>query len=158
MGNIITYEVGAEALQNALRAIYDAGSAYEQLLEKATDAVTKHYLIKKINIINDFSLTVVSLLKEMKIQPLEQGTVSGGISRLWFDFKSMVVEHNPTSIIEQAKQVEKEFCDTYLAQLSSGIHSEKVYDVLLNQLSEMQGFKCPEVLINPLDIKQSVPF
>ncbi|WP_044402290.1 DUF2383 domain-containing protein [Lacinutrix sp. Hel_I_90] len=158
MGNIITYEVGAEALQNALRAIYDSGAAYEQLLEKSTDEVTKHYLIKKINIINEFSLTVVSLLKEMKIQPLEQGTVSGGISRLWFDLKAMVVVHNPISIIEQAKHIEKEFCDTYLAQVSSGIHSEKVYEVLLNQLSEMQGFKYPEVLINPLDIKQTVRF
>jgi rubrerythrin len=158
MGNTITYEVGVEALQNALKAIYDATSAYEQLLEKSTDEVTKGYLIKKITIINDFSVTVVSLLKEMKIQPLEQGTVSGGISRLWFDFKSMVVEHNPTSIIEKAKHVEKEFCDTYLLQLSSGIHSEKVYEILLNQLSEMQGFKYPEVLITPQEIKQTVLF
>lgn len=158
MGVTITYEVGVEALQNALKANYDAESAFQQLLEKTTEEVTRRYLIEKMNVIKHFSITVVSLLKEMNIQPLEKGTVLGGVARLWFDIKSLVIEHNVPSIIEEAKTVEEEFCATYNRLIKAGIHSEKVYDVLVNQLSEMHALNYPNMILNTKQMNESLPF
>ncbi|WAC01403.1 DUF2383 domain-containing protein [Lacinutrix neustonica] len=158
MGVTITYEVGVEALQNALKANYDAESAFRQLLEKANDEVTRCYLIEKANVIKHFSITIVGLLKEMSIQPLEKGSVLGGVARLWFDIKSLVVEHHALSIIEEAKTVEEEFCATYNRLIKAGIHSEKVYNVLVSQLSEMHALNYPNMILNTKSINQTIPF
>ncbi|AEH00498.1 DUF2383 domain-containing protein [Lacinutrix sp. 5H-3-7-4] len=146
MSNTITYQVGAEALQNALRASHDAESAYEQLLQKSNNDAIKNFIKERISMFNQFSEEISDLLMEIGVLPQEKGSVNGGLSRLWFDLKSSVLDYNINMLLEESKKIDKDHHYNYMQIIRSNSYSQEAYEVLMNHLSEIRTTKRPEVV------------
>ncbi|OIQ23179.1 DUF2383 domain-containing protein [Lacinutrix sp. MedPE-SW] len=153
MSNTITYQVGAESLQNALKACHDAEFGYEQLLQKSNNTAIKDFIKERISMFNQFSEDISDLLMEIGVLPQEKGTVNGGLSRLWFDVKSSVLDYNTNMLLEESKKIDQDHHYNYMQIVRSGSYSQIAYEMLMNQLSEIRTAKRPELVSTHAVIK-----
>lgn len=137
MDNIISYEVGSNAIQHLLAVSNTIELSYQYLKSETKNDMVKSWIDNKLSFIHTFKQQSLSILNTVTIQKPSKPSVLMKLNMLWFNIKRKFYKNDSQIIINECLKLNSYFLNEVNKEIKSGILSKPAYSLLNNLKNEL---------------------
>jgi len=137
MDNIISYEVGSNAIQHLLAVSNTIELSYQYLKSETKNDMVKSWIDNKLSFIHAFKQQSLSILNTVTIQRPIKPSILMRLNMLWFIIKRKFYKNDSQIIINECLKLNSYFLNEVNKEIKSGILSKPAYSLLNNLKNEL---------------------